>query len=393
VQARCTGALAIALATVLALSPGAASAQTAAQNVEVDPVHCWWRTTAPSVRMGESFGVVLTCSAVETEAARAVIDRARLGTASVQFPPYEVLGGTQSPDHVTTGRRFMQYEYTLRLVNENSFGVDVPIPEMAITYRIESRTGGDASVQGREQTYLLPPLSIRVASLVPESARHIRETSVPTLAEIGSREFRARLFRVLALILFSVAGLTLVLAIVRWFRQKRAGTETTARALLPDRAVIAAARREIGRVQEQARGGWTGDLVGQALAAARIVASYVAGQPVPQRTSTDGPVPGELSLTRGLVTRRHVYVAGATTAAALAALTTREAVGMHDALQSLTAVRYAAVEQLDSGALDSALAATARSAERVAARHTRLADLMASLSRTVRGWRPRGWGR
>ena len=380
-------------AIILALAPAWAAAQTTPQNVAVDPVQCWWRTTAASVRVGEPFGVVLTCSALETESARAVIDRARLGTASVQFPPYEVLGGIQSPDHVTTGRRFMQYEYMLRLVNENSFGIDVAIPEMAITYRIESQTGADASVQGREQSYLLPPLSIRVASLVPESARHIRETSVPTLTEIGGREFRARLFRLVALILFSVAGLTLALAVVRWFRQKRAGTATAARALLSDRAVIAAARREIGRVQEQSRGGWTGDLVGQALAAARVVAGYVAGHPVPQRTSTDGPVAGELSLSRGLVTRRHVYVAGATTAAGLAALTTPEAVGLHDALQSLTAARYAAVEHLDAGALDSALAATARSAQRVAARHTVIADVMASLSRAVRGWRPRRWER
>ena len=61
-------------------------------------------------------------------------------------------------------------------------------------------------MQGREQTYVLPPLSIRVASLVPESARHIRETSVPTLTAIGGREFRARLFRLVALILFGVAA-------------------------------------------------------------------------------------------------------------------------------------------------------------------------------------------
>jgi hypothetical protein len=378
---------------LLVLSPAWIAAQTAPQNVEVDPVRCWWRTTAASIRMGEAFGLVLTCSALETESARAHIDRARLGTASVQFPPFEVLGGTQSPDHVTTSRRFMQYEYTLRLVNENSFGIDVPIPEMAITYRIESQTGGDASVQGREQTYLMPPLSIRVASLVPESARHIRETAVPTLAEIGQREFRARLFRLVAVILFGIAALTLLLAVVRWFRQKRAGTVVKTRTLLPDRAVIAAARREIGHVQEQARSGWTRDLVGRALASARIVASYAAGHPVPQRTSTGEPLQGELSLTHGLLTRRHVYVAGATTAAGLAALTTPEAVGLHDALQALTAARYGAVEHLDSGALDAALAATSRSAERVASRHTVIADLTASLTRAARRWRPPGWGR
>ena len=51
----------------------------------------------PSVRVGETFPIVLTCSVLETEAARAVIDRSRLGSAAVQFPPYEVVGGSQSP--------------------------------------------------------------------------------------------------------------------------------------------------------------------------------------------------------------------------------------------------------------------------------------------------------
>ena len=73
----------------------AAQAPTATQNVEVDPVTCWWRTSASSVRVGEPFPIVLTCSVLETDAARAVIDRSRLGTAAVQFPPYEVIGGSQ----------------------------------------------------------------------------------------------------------------------------------------------------------------------------------------------------------------------------------------------------------------------------------------------------------
>ena len=45
-------------------------------NVEVEPVTCWWRTGAVAVRVGETFAVVLTCSVLETEAAR-VIDGPR----------------------------------------------------------------------------------------------------------------------------------------------------------------------------------------------------------------------------------------------------------------------------------------------------------------------------
>ena len=71
-------------------------------------------------------------------------------------------------------------------------------------------------MQGREQTYVLPAMAMRVASLVPETARHIRESGVPTFGEIAAREFRARMFRLIALILFGVAALMLAVAVVRW---------------------------------------------------------------------------------------------------------------------------------------------------------------------------------
>src|SRR5262245_14995604 len=154
----------------------AVRAQSRPENVEVEPVTCWWRTRVSSVRVGEPFALLLTCSILETDAAKAVVDRSRLGTASVQFPPFEVMGGSQADDHLTPGRRFIQYEYLLRIVNEDSFGRDIAIPEMEISYRIESKVQQDASVQGREQTYILPPLPLRVQTLVPDTARHIRES-------------------------------------------------------------------------------------------------------------------------------------------------------------------------------------------------------------------------
>ena len=63
------------------------------ENVEVDPLACWWRTRVASVHVGEPFALMLTCSVLETEAAKVVVDRSRLGSASVQFPPFEVIGG------------------------------------------------------------------------------------------------------------------------------------------------------------------------------------------------------------------------------------------------------------------------------------------------------------
>jgi hypothetical protein len=383
---------------MLVLLPVATRAQPTTQNVEVEPVTCWWRTAVSSVRVGEPFSVVLTCSVLETDAARAVVDRSRLGSAAVQFPPYEVTSGSQSADHVTAGRRFMQYEYVLRLISEDAFGRDVPVPEMPIVYRVESRVQEDAAVQGREQTYILPPIPMRVTSLVPDTATHIRESPVPTLAEIATREFKARLFRLVALFLFAIAGLALAIAVVRWARQSRTEQHGDQRYLLSHRAVLSAVRRELQSLHEQTRAGWTPDLLSRTLAAARVVASYVAGQAVVQRPAADSPTDGELIIRGGLFRRRPVAVSGATTAQGLSALRSRAkgalpAADLDAALARLTAARYGRTETLDSSALDDALATCLRAADHVAAKHTWIAETSRSARQSVLGWRPRAWAR
>ncbi len=173
------GPLAILTACVFVLLASTALAQPpATQNVEVEPVTCWWRTSTSAVRVGQPFSVVLTCSALETEATKAVIDRGRLASAAVQLPPYEVTGGSQTDDITTASRRFMQYEYTVRVISDDVFGADVPIPPLQISYRIESKVQQDGAVQGREQTYVLPPLPVHIAKLVPATETHIREAPV-----------------------------------------------------------------------------------------------------------------------------------------------------------------------------------------------------------------------
>ncbi len=289
----------------------------AAQNVEVDPVQCWWQTSAPSVRIGEQFTIHLTCSSLETEAATAVVDRSRLGTAAVQFPPFEVTGGTQSADHVTAGRRFMQYHYNVRLIAEDFFGSDIVIPAISIAYRIESRVQQDSAVQGREQSYELPALTMRINSLVASDARHIREAAVPSLDDIAARELRARMFRLVALILFGIAGLTLLVALLGWLRRSRNAELTTARHFLPHRTVLASVRGELAGIQRHTRGaGWGLDDVARALAAARIVGSYFSGQAVAQHEAAQA-TGGELAVASGVMGRRRVVVSAATTGLAL----------------------------------------------------------------------------
>lgn len=382
-----------------ALCP-AVRAQPRPENVEVDPVTCWWRTRVSAVRVGEPFALLLTCSVVETDAAKAVIDRARLGTASVQFPPFEVMGGSQADDHLTAGRRLMQYEYLLRIVNEDSFGRDIAIPEMEISYRIESRVQQDASVQGREQTYILQPLPLRVQALVPDAARHIRESGVPTLGDIANREFRARMLRLIAVILFGVAALLLLVAALRWIGRKRAHRTAETRHLLPPRLVLGGVQSELKALQRDTRAEWTLASVARGLTASRIVASYVAGHAVSQRPIEieSSANAGELQVDGGFMSRRKVAVSGATTAVSLKGQASNPASDLaasdiDSALSSLTRARYGRTDALDGSALDDALATASRAADRVASRHTVIAEAIAIIGRSLSGLTPKAWTR
>src|SRR6266576_926992 len=164
--------LILAFVLVGALAPAAR-----AQNVETDPLQCWWRTSAGAIRIGEPFAVVLTCAVLETEAATVVVDQTRLEPSVVQFAPFEVLGGSHGADLRTEQRRFFQYEYRLRLIADGMFGRDVALPETKISYRVQSKMGQKTSLQGRDQTYMMPAQSMRVLSLVPSDAADIRDTT------------------------------------------------------------------------------------------------------------------------------------------------------------------------------------------------------------------------
>lgn len=380
-------------ACALALGTAAASAAQppATTEVEVDPVECWWKTSTPSVRVGEPFTVHLTCAALETEAASAIVDRATLGTASVQLPPFEVTGGTQSADYVSDSRRYFQYHYIVRLIAEDYFGSDVIIPSLPITYRIESRIQADSALVGREQTYELPPLPMRVESLVAADAGHIREPAVPSLDDIAAREFRARLFRIAATILFGLAALTLVLALVRGLRRGRTAESATAAHLRPHRGVLAGVRQELLGLQQQTRQtGWDQEAVARALAAARITATYLAGR-TPTQRETARATSGELLLASGLFRGRAVAVSGSATARDLA--DHPGASDLDGALAAFSAARYGRVETTDTAVLDEALAAALAATRRAAAAHTRVADAMRSMTQTMRGWAPRAWAR
>lgn len=376
------------------LSGGLAAAQPATEDVEVEPLTCWWRTTAGSVRVGEPFTIVLTCSAIETASTRVVPDQSRLDASVLQLPPFEVLGGRRANDLRTVGQRFIQYEYSLRLLTEGAFGRDVPVPPVTVSYRIETRTGQGATSQGREQTYALPPLPIRIASLVPIESGDIREIGPSTLAEIDNRAFRARALRVGGLVLFALGGLVLVAGAVQAARGRRVAGPVTH--TVGTAAILRSAGQSIAEVQrEQRQQGWTPELSSKALAALRVVASIATGRAISQRALDRGEAvaDGEVRVTRRFG-GRSVAVSGSASAVSLA----RTSPGPHAALidqvgeglTRLTSARYGR-DSVNTPDVDAALHGAARLAGRLAADHGWLAARRTELWRSLERLRPGAW--
>jgi hypothetical protein len=349
-------ALVVAFTTV-------AFAQT--ENVETEPITCWWRTDAAGIRVGEQFSVVLTCSVLETQAARALADESRLDPSVVQLAPFEVVSGARSKDSVTAGRRFFQYRYELRLISENVVGRDVALPALQLSYRIESRVQSSESLQGRDLLYVLPALPIRVLSLVPDTATDIQEPPVATFEEIEDRGFRATLLRGLGAVLVLLGAILAALVLVRFARRRAA---RPAGSVLPDAAILQGVRRELAAVQQESRaGGWDSRLMGRALAALRIAATYASGRPVTQRPATpeSAALDGQISMDGRL--GREVLVSGNVTAASVAENGNG---ALRDALARFTAARYGRDGDIDGPALSDALDRSLETVERMSSERT-----------------------
>lgn len=359
----------ILLLLVSILAPAEAPAQTGSDRVEVEPVTCWWRTSATSVRAGETFGVLLTCALLQTEAARVVADESRLDPAVVQLPPFEVVGGSRAEDLTTATRRFVQLEYRLRVIAENVFASDVVLPPLEIAYRVESRVAGADAVAGRDLTYALPPLTMRVLSLVPDTADDIREAPVASFADVDRAVSRAGMLRAAALVALGLGVLMVGLALAGALRQRRA-VRPAARRALPAALVLKSLRRELAGVEAQVRAsGWSADLAGSALAAARIVAAYATGRPVSQRPAAAGPAaaPGQPGAGSG-PSDGELLVSGmlGPPTVVSSSVATIEDDALADALARFAAARYGREASFDDR-LDESLRAVIRRADQLSA--------------------------
>jgi hypothetical protein len=398
----------LALTLVLGLlTPGRAGAQQAAssQPVELEPIACFWRTSADAVRIGELFSLVLTCGVLDTQATTVVPDQSKLDPSVLQLQPFEVRGGTQAPEVRTAARRFFQYEYALRYVGEET-GKDLQLPALTLTYRVQSHVQQDsAAIESRERQYILPAHTIRVLSLVPAQARDVREAAPVTLAEIDARRFRASALRIAAVALYATAAIVALWGLVRVARGRRTATRVTARHA-SDAAILGSVARELAEVRRARTGeGWTDVLAARALAALRVGASYQAGLPVPQTPSSDAPLlSGQFEVISGFPVRRRTVVSGAATAVNMAGLRERASArhpvdlervdALEQALAAFSSAAYGRGSNTASDRLDDALTAADRAVASLRREHSWLATQWRALTRRASDqMRTRGWAR
>jgi hypothetical protein len=372
------------LSLLLVACASAAGAQTPATpaagttNVEVDPIRCWWRTTAGAVRIGEIFDLELTCAILENEAVQVVPDESRLGNAVIQMAPFEVVGGSHPADLHSGQRRFFQYHYRLRIINTDAIGKDVPIPGLSIHYRVNSRVAANTALQGRDLVYVLPPQSIRVASMVPADTPDIRDAAGESFATAEALDFRAGVFEIVGVALVALGLLMTLLVLVRIARGSRRRTPADQRHL-DTGPVMGVAMKELSAVQrEREQQGWSPALMDRAMAATRVAAACALGRPVNQRTVDAGvEAGGGLLVTRGPRRRKLRTLSAAVTAEDLARAMGRLPPGSprHGVLESLRTalVTFAAAQygriKGDDTVLDAALASAADGAGRVKSEH------------------------
>lgn len=355
------------------------------------PLQCWWRPSNGAIRVGEIVEVTLTCSALESDAVRAVPDESRLTVAAVQMAPWEIVGGSHPADTRAGNRRLFQYAYQLRMLDADAIGRDVRLPPLVIPYRVESRMGADATLAGRDLVHQMPQIPIRVVAQVPGEASDIRDGSSASLSEIAALRFRANAFRMTGTALAALAGLAVLGALAPLVGRLRKARPTSPGGA-SDRAVLAYAATRLDDLAREAAGGWTPELLRDGHTTARLVAGVVVGDGVRQVRLGDGEaVPeGRVLFERRFGRLRSALTASVTPAGIARALAALPASGaaerrgdlerLRDSLDVLSRAQYSQHSPADDrGPIDAAVAAVS-SVARSAARARLL---------SVGGWRRR----
>jgi hypothetical protein len=346
-------------------NPAPGNAAPVPVNLGWEPIRCWRQSSAGAVTIGETFSVVVTCAVYEADNAQVIPDESRLNVASIQMAPFEILGGSHPPDVHRASRRFFQYDYQLRIIGPDAIGRDVNIPSLPISYRIHSRIGAAASLEGRDLSYVLPMMPIKVLSMVPVDASDIRDASEASLAAVDSLRFQSSLFRVLAIVFAALAAAMIVLALVPLARP-RSTVASAQRDGIPDHALMNRVADELGELQKHVAGGWTDEMIARALSLMRIVAATAIGRPISHKTAVAGAVPeGRLLVQSGLVNATRATISSSVTAddlsramaqsATLSTTRRQQLEGLQTAMISLTNGLYRQQPIRDSSTLDDSL--------------------------------------
>jgi hypothetical protein len=323
-----------------------------------DPIKCWWKTDKTAVLVGEQFTLRLTCGVVETRGTTAVPKMEQLDPGAVQLSPFEVVSGTRYDDVLAPPWRYFQYDYTLRLIDQDSFGDDVDIPAFTLTYSLKSDVPGAGA--GREHMYVLPALPMRLQSLVPKKANDIRDVSPESFAAATTHASRATREFTAAGIFFGFGVLMLVFAAVHVIKRSRASGPVRLEEVSNIR-LVGACLQELGRIQSEVQsGGWTPARAGSVLTVLRIGSAVAMGRRLTQTPmrAASAPREGQIAVRKGLVGRERVAVSAAITPAVIDRHPVNGNAMIADLGKSLfafTAVRYGRNGNIDTPALNRAL--------------------------------------
>ena len=384
-----------AVLAVVACAAQVAAAQPAADEraaalVSTDPIRCWWQSDAGAVTIGQSFSVMLTCAVIYTDAVQVAPDESRFGVATVQVAPFEILGGSHPSDARNGSRRFFQYQYTLRIIDPDVIGKDIKIPSLQISYKVRSRVNSASTLEGRELTYVMPPLPIRVLSMVPSEAADIRDGSEAGFAAVEALRFRASLFRIAATGLALIALIVGVWALAPWARMARKPSGESPHHI-PDRAVIRELQSALTALKAEADRGWSDDLVVRALPLVRLVSSFAIRRPISQRQLGSEPADanGRLLVSHGVIRQARATISSSVTPDDLTRAVTALADGaatkrahlqtLRDGLAAMTEAAYRQSGQRDDTRLDEALRAAIAVTATLAGEQNRLREWMSKL--------------
>jgi hypothetical protein len=352
----------ILLATLVLLAPLPAAAQTAGPNdVAVAPIECWWKTDRSAIRVGEHFQLTLTCAVLDTDKVKVAVDESSLAPTALHLVPFEIVSGNRFRDIRNSPRRFFQYEYTMRLLGEDFFAKEIPLPRLELSYRVQNALGGGSALSGREEQYFLKPIAIRVLSVVPKDAADIRDAPPDTFGDVDRQLFRSNLLIIGAGVALALALLLIVMVLVRATVKHRAAASTRKLVVAPG-TVLRAASRELSAVQAASQGGWNGELAGRAATALRLAGAVALSRTVSQRPAARDSTAGEgqIAIRRGFRGKK-IMLSAAVTPHTVQRKGHRNGAtglweGIRETLATFSVVRYSRNGTPDGTALDAALA-------------------------------------